>query len=114
MTTTVPDRSRSDPDIAAYLRTLRAVHTNPEAGEVAHLRALLARLRRSYDDLADTCAGLELALKDSAADLALQDQQIAYLRTVNAAQAAEIAALRAERDELLALLDGRGLGGWAL
>lgn len=114
MTTTVPNRSRYDPDVAACLRTLRAMHTTPEAGEVAHLRALLARLRRSYDDLVDANEGIELALKDSAADLALQDQQIAYLRTVNAAQAAEIAAQRAERAELQALLDGRGLGEWAL
>jgi non-ribosomal peptide synthetase component F len=114
MSATIPDRSRSDPDIAAYLRTLRAMHTNPEAGEAAHLRALLARLRRSYDDLADTCAGIELALQDSARELARQDSQIAHLTALTLHQTQSILDLRAERAELLALLDGRGLGGWAL
>lgn len=114
MSATIPDRSRHDPDIAALLRTVRAMHTNPEAGEVAHLRALLARLRRSYDDLADTCAGLELALRDSAGELARQDGQIVHLTALTIAQTRTILDLRAERAELLAQIDGRGPGGWTL
>jgi hypothetical protein len=51
MSSTIPDRSRHDPDIAALLRTYAATQGADEPRHVAYLEGLIRRLRRRDDRL---------------------------------------------------------------
>jgi hypothetical protein len=51
-TETVPDRSKSDPDIAALLRAYAVMQGADEPQHVAYLEGLIRRLRRRNDRLA--------------------------------------------------------------
>jgi hypothetical protein len=104
---TIPDRGRYDADLAPAFTALAAMYGPRDRRTIAHLERLIASLRRQNDALRTDREGVELALKDSAADLAKQDRELIYLRTMNAHQARTI-------DDLRQRLAGRDLTGWEL
>jgi hypothetical protein len=108
---TIPDRGRHDADLAPAFAALTAMYAPQDARTVLHLQRLIARLRRQNDALRSDREGVELALRDSAADLAKQDTEIAYLRAMTLHQTRSLVALRERIAELEAL---HALTGWEL
>jgi hypothetical protein len=51
MSSTVPDRAKSDPDIAALLRTLRAMQGTDKGHHIAYLESVIRRLNQEKADL---------------------------------------------------------------
>lgn len=104
---TIPDRGRHDADLQPAFAALTAMYAPQDARTIAHLERIINRLHRQNDALRSDRAGIELALRDSAADLAKQDTEIAYLRAMTLHQTRTI-------DDLRQRLAGRDLTGWEL